>query len=730
MTKFLELHIRNFFSYGNNLTKISLDFTEPTLIIGENHDVIVDGEYDNNGTGKSSILNALSYCVYNKPVSTNIKVDDLINNINKKNLYVATILESDGVYYKIERWRKNSKLGGTGVRIISGDSLAALDDPANEKTPASRTVDEFIAEAIMKMPFEIFVRIVVFSARYEAFLSLPVTHTTKPSQTSILEELFGQTELTEKAVKLKERIKVTNADIKQLKELNERIDQETERYNQQLEMARESIGEWNARRDEAVSKLKDEIKELEEIDFTAEIEKLETRKQLREALSTERSKLDKVLGLIDTYQKNVLAAKRWGEKNDEDIKRGKADLVKYDGIDFDGEEQTLTEIVNIDKLVSDAKSERQKLDQKIGVLLKDIKELDANIKTLKDSKCPYCEQEFHDDIKIREEESKLFALAEDYSESTNHIEQIDSQLEECSASRDRLKPRFKSLIEFNNAKNEYNNLKSRIERIKSETNPYAELIEDDSVRTQWDADKAEHSAKIAEIESELESIAVNYADDFLYSGQTRLKDLKSRLVEKVKEENPHEQAAERLTRVFDAIDAPRKEELDDLVVTLRHQDFLLKLLTKKDSFIRQALLDANLPLLNTRLRHYLDIIGLPHRVEFTKDMTISISMFNNAINYANLSGGQQARINIAIAFSFRDVMQARYQKINLCILDECLDTGLSNLGVKLASKMIKQIAKENDLSMYIITHRDEIKASFNRKLKSVLKGGLTTLEYD
>ena len=48
MIKFLELHIRNFYSYGNNITIIPLSFTEPTLIIGENHEVMIDGEFDAN----------------------------------------------------------------------------------------------------------------------------------------------------------------------------------------------------------------------------------------------------------------------------------------------------------------------------------------------------------------------------------------------------------------------------------------------------------------------------------------------------------------------------------------------------------------------------------------------------------------------------------------------------------------------------------------------------------
>jgi Fe-S cluster assembly ATPase SufC len=62
-------------------------------------------------------------------------------------------------------------------------------------------------------------------------------------------------------------------------------------------------------------------------------------------------------------------------------------------------------------------------------------------------------------------------------------------------------------------------------------------------------------------------------------------------------------------------------------------------------------------------------------------------------------------------------------------LDECLDKGLGNLGVKLAAKMIKNVADDNDLSMYVITHRDEIKASFDKTLKTMLKGGITTVEF-
>ena len=69
MIKFLTLTIRNFLSYGNNTTKLKLDFTKPTLITGKNYDAVVEGQITSNGAGKSTILNAIAYCLYDKTIS-------------------------------------------------------------------------------------------------------------------------------------------------------------------------------------------------------------------------------------------------------------------------------------------------------------------------------------------------------------------------------------------------------------------------------------------------------------------------------------------------------------------------------------------------------------------------------------------------------------------------------------------------------------------------------------
>ena len=153
----------------------------------------------------------------------------------------------------------------------------------------------------------------------------------------------------------------------------------------------------------------------------------------------------------------------------------------------------------------------------------------------------------------------------------------------------------------------------------------------------------------------------------------------------------------------------------------------MKLLTKKDSFIRKALLNKSIPLLNTRLRNNLDKVGLPHRATFTEEMEVSISQFGADYEYGNFSAGQKARVNLCLAFAFRDVLQSRFGKINLCILDECLDTGLGNVGVTQATKMIKSIAQDNHLSMFVISHRDEVLNMFDKRIEIELRNGFSNI---
>ena len=185
--------------------------------------------------------------------------------------------------------------------------------------------------------------------------------------------------------------------------------------------------------------------------------------------------------------------------------------------------------------------------------------------------------------------------------------------------------------------------------------------------------------------------------------------------EKIKElgssDNPHNETLEELE------DNPVKSYdmkiINDLTTRKEHQKFLYKLLTDKNSFIRKTLLNKHLPYLNGRLYHYLNEMNLPHTVEFGHDLSAKISKYGKTLNFKCLSTGQRSRVNLALAFSFRDILQKIHGLINICILDEVLDQGLDGEGVDLAARILKRKAIDEEISIYVITHRNELDNTFD-----------------
>jgi DNA repair exonuclease SbcCD ATPase subunit len=80
-----ELTVKNFMSVGNQTQAVNFDREQLTLVLGENLDQGGDDNGSRNGTGKTTIVNALSFALYGQAL-TNIKKDNLINKINNTNM--------------------------------------------------------------------------------------------------------------------------------------------------------------------------------------------------------------------------------------------------------------------------------------------------------------------------------------------------------------------------------------------------------------------------------------------------------------------------------------------------------------------------------------------------------------------------------------------------------------------------------------------------------------------
>ena len=161
-----------------------------------------------------------------------------------------------------------------------------------------------------------------------------------------------------------------------------------------------------------------------------------------------------------------------------------------------------------------------------------------------------------------------------------------------------------------------------------------------------------------------------------------------------------------------------------------HQEFLLKLLTNKDSFIRKKIIDQNLAYLNNRLTYYLDKLGLPHQVVFLNDLTVEITQLGQDLDFDNLSRGERNRLILGMSFAFRDVWESLYQNINLLFIDELIDSGMDTSGVENSLAVIKKMGRERHKNVFLISHKDELVGRVNHVLKVVKENGFTSYEND
>jgi DNA repair exonuclease SbcCD ATPase subunit len=215
MITFESIEWKNFLSTGNNPTKILLNKSDTTLIVGQ------------NGTGKSTLLDALSFGLFGKP-HRNINKQQLINSINQKNCSVTIELKVDNVYYKIIRTIKPN----TFEIYKNGDII-------NQDSKA-RDYQKILENNILKFNYKSFHQIIVLgSSSFVPFMQLP-----QWQRREIIEDLLDisifstmREIVKENISKLKEQINANDYDFNLIKEkisLKEDHINEIEKLNDEI----------------------------------------------------------------------------------------------------------------------------------------------------------------------------------------------------------------------------------------------------------------------------------------------------------------------------------------------------------------------------------------------------------------------------------------------------------------------------------------------------------------
>jgi len=296
MLRIKNVTCKNFMSVGNNTQAVTFENSQLTLVLGHNLDLGGDGS--RNGTGKTTIINALSYALYGEAL-TNIKRDNLINKTNGKGMLTTVEFEVDGTDYKIERGRRPS------VLTLSINGVDVNED--NEQQGDSRETQKTITK-IIGFPHNMFKHLVALNTYSEPFLSMKAA-----DQRDMIEQLLGITELSEKAEILKEKLKDTKDRVKEEEVRINAVKDSNERIEKNISELKKRSSIWETSKETKIIDLGSAILDLEKIDIDDEIVKLKALTHITElttqmnTLKSEEARYLTSLGRSETRIKKLKA---------------------------------------------------------------------------------------------------------------------------------------------------------------------------------------------------------------------------------------------------------------------------------------------------------------------------------------------------------------------------------------------------------------------------------------
>ena len=228
MIFFKTLRYKNFLSTGNTFTEIGLSKNQTTLIVGE------------NGAGKSTILDALSFAMYNKPFRK-INKPQLMNSINKKDLVVELEFDVGSNKYKIIRGLKPNIF-----EVYQNNNMISQDAD-------NRDYQEILERQILKLNHKSFCQVVVLgSASFVPFMQLPAA-----SRREVIEDLLDIQIFSTMNSLLKEKISTNLTKIMD-------VEYQYDLTSEKIAMQHQYIVAMQKNNDEQVDKLKVELKQYME----------------------------------------------------------------------------------------------------------------------------------------------------------------------------------------------------------------------------------------------------------------------------------------------------------------------------------------------------------------------------------------------------------------------------------------------------------------------------------
>ena len=142
--------------------------------------------------------------------------------------------------------------------------------------------------------------------------------------------------------------------------------------------------------------------------------------------------------------------------------------------------------------------------------------------------------------------------------------------------------------------------------------------------------------------------------------------------------------------------------------------------------IKRVMMKDNLPLLNADIAKTLQDIHFPYQLEFDDNFDPHIKHMGQEVKPQNLSTGEHKKIDAAVVCALLIFLKRRYPQINLI----CLDETVSSLDYESSSNIIsklKEIAKEMNIHIFIVSHTQLNESLFNKKITVVKNSGFSEI---